>query len=60
MSTKTIETRSKLITVALEIAANEISETHRLPGPNDDAEADYLDERLLEAAQDHVEASKDV
>jgi hypothetical protein len=53
------ESRDRLISAALNVAQSEIYQRSRLPGPNDDAEADYLDDQLLSAARSFVEAHKD-
>jgi hypothetical protein len=53
-------TRENLLAQAATWMASEHNLNHRLPGPSDDAEMEYRDELLLQAAREYVEAHKDV
>jgi hypothetical protein len=49
------EARDKLIHAALTFVTTRMWQDMKLPGPTDDAEDEYNEERLAEAAKEYVE-----
>ena len=57
MTDKEIQAQESLLAIAHSIVGERINE--RLPGANDDAQAEYNEERLIAAAREFADASRE-